>query len=94
MEMNENTYVSLANKYRPQKFEDMVGQENISKTLQNALRIYFTARAAAEKPPQRVFWRRHLTVRVMVMISQRQNRAGNAPNAAKLRKVLIWMCWS
>nr|QGT50908.1 hypothetical protein Elusimicrob2101_1710 [uncultured Elusimicrobia bacterium] len=37
----ENTeavqYVSLANKYRPQKFEDMVGQESISKTLRNAL---------------------------------------------------------
>ncbi len=40
MEMfDENTqYVSLANKYRPQKFEDMVGQESISKTLQNALK--------------------------------------------------------
>ncbi len=31
-------YISLANKYRPQKFEDMVGQESISKTLQNALK--------------------------------------------------------
>ena len=41
MEMfEENTqYISLANKYRPQKFEDMVGQENISKTLQNALKL-------------------------------------------------------
>ncbi len=37
--MSENTsYVSLANKYRPQKFEDMVGQESISKTLKNALK--------------------------------------------------------
>ena len=37
---NTNTqYVSLANKYRPQKFEDMVGQESISKTLQNALKL-------------------------------------------------------
>ena len=35
----ENTsYISLANKYRPQTFEDMVGQESISKTLQNALK--------------------------------------------------------
>ncbi|MBR2391986.1 MAG: DNA polymerase III subunit gamma/tau, partial [Elusimicrobiaceae bacterium] len=34
-----NQYVSLANKYRPQKFEDMVGQESISKTLQNALKL-------------------------------------------------------
>lgn len=39
MENTEATtpYVSLANKYRPQKFEDMVGQESISKTLRNAL---------------------------------------------------------
>lgn len=38
--MSENTsYVSLANKYRPQKFEDMIGQESISKTLQNALKL-------------------------------------------------------
>lgn len=36
----ENTpYISLANKYRPQKFEDMVGQESISKTLKNALKL-------------------------------------------------------
>ena len=41
MENFEETkqYVSLANKYRPQKFEDMVGQESISKTLQNALKL-------------------------------------------------------
>lgn len=38
--MSENTpYVSLANKYRPQKFEDMVGQESVSKTLKNALKL-------------------------------------------------------
>ncbi len=36
---NTNQYVSLANKYRPQTFEDMVGQESISKTLQNALKL-------------------------------------------------------
>ena len=36
--MEENQYISLANKYRPQNFEDMVGQESISKTLQNALK--------------------------------------------------------
>ena len=38
--MSDNTpYISLANKYRPQKFEDLVGQESISKTLQNALNL-------------------------------------------------------
>lgn len=35
--MEQTPYVSLANKYRPQTFVDMVGQESISKTLQNAL---------------------------------------------------------
>lgn len=38
MEHQTNQYISLANKYRPQTFEDMVGQESISKTLQNALK--------------------------------------------------------
>lgn len=38
-EENTTPYVSLANKYRPQKFEDLVGQESISKTLQNALKL-------------------------------------------------------
>ncbi|MBO4675186.1 MAG: DNA polymerase III subunit gamma/tau [Elusimicrobiaceae bacterium] len=37
--MEQTPYVSLANKYRPQTFEDMVGQESISKTLQNALKL-------------------------------------------------------
>ncbi|GHT42261.1 DNA polymerase III subunit gamma/tau [Bacteroidia bacterium] len=32
-------YVSLSNKYRPQTFEDMVGQETISKTLTNAVKL-------------------------------------------------------
>ena len=39
MSEKNTLYVSLANKYRPQSFEDMVGQESISKTLQNALKL-------------------------------------------------------
>ncbi len=39
MSTSTQSYVSLANKYRPQTFEDMVGQESISKTLQNALKL-------------------------------------------------------
>ena len=31
--------ISLATNYRPQKVEDMGGQESISKTLQNALKL-------------------------------------------------------
>lgn len=34
----QNGYISLANKYRPQTFEEVVGQESISKTLTNALK--------------------------------------------------------
>jgi len=34
-----SSYISLANKYRPQTFADMVGQDSISKTLQNALKL-------------------------------------------------------
>lgn len=32
------TYVSLANKYRPQTFEEVVGQDSVSKTLMNAIK--------------------------------------------------------
>lgn len=39
MQTENAKYISLANKYRPQTFEDMVGQENISKTLKNALKL-------------------------------------------------------
>lgn len=31
-------YISLANKYRPQTFEEVVGQESVSKTLVNAIK--------------------------------------------------------
>jgi len=34
----QKTYTSLANKYRPQTFEEVVGQESVSKTLMNALK--------------------------------------------------------
>ena len=30
-------YVAMARKWRPQSFSDMVGQEHIAKTLQNAI---------------------------------------------------------
>ena len=37
-ESTEKTYTSLANKYRPQTFEEVVGQQAVSKTLINALK--------------------------------------------------------
>src|SRR5690625_7419666 len=33
-----STYRALTRKYRPQKFEDVVSQEHVSSTLQNAIR--------------------------------------------------------
>ena len=47
MDMFDDTprYVSLSNKYRPQTFEDMVGQETISKTLTNAIKLNRIAHA-------------------------------------------------
>ena len=32
-------YLALARKYRPQKFEDLIGQPHITKTLQNAITL-------------------------------------------------------
>jgi DNA polymerase-3 subunit gamma/tau len=38
MNSQSNGYMGLARKWRPQVFEDLVGQEHISRTLQNAIR--------------------------------------------------------
>ena len=38
-------YVSLYRKYRSQTFEDVMGQEHITKTLQNAIRLGKTVHA-------------------------------------------------
>ena len=35
--MGDAAYLVLARKWRPQQFEDVVGQEHITRTLQNAL---------------------------------------------------------
>ena len=34
---NENQYVVLARKYRPQNFEDLLGQDALVQTLTNAI---------------------------------------------------------
>ena len=34
----QSGYISLANKYRPQSFEEVVGQESVSTTLKNAIK--------------------------------------------------------
>ena len=35
--LNENQYVVLARKYRPQRFEDLLGQDALVQTLTNAI---------------------------------------------------------
>ncbi len=41
----QSVYTSLANKYRPQTFEEVVGQESVSKTIMNAVKSSRVAHA-------------------------------------------------
>ena len=59
------SYQVIARKWRPQTFNDLVGQKHVTETLANAIRtiawrmpIFFRARAAWEKLPRRAFWRK------------------------------------
>ena len=101
MEMfdENNKYVSLANKYRPQTFEDMVGQENISKTLKNALKLGRIAHAYLFYGPRGCG--KTTTARILAKAlnctgtpNPRMNPAANAPNVWKLPKAVIWTYWS
>ena len=56
---------ALYRKYRPQIFEDVVGQEHIERTIKNAIEqdkvshaYLFTVRAAPARPPRLVCWRK------------------------------------
>jgi DNA polymerase-3 subunit gamma/tau len=59
----QNTYVSLANKYRPQTFEEVVGQRSITKTLVNALKsgriahayLFYGPRGCGKTTSARIF---------------------------------------
>lgn len=62
-------YQALYRVFRPQQFEDVVGQEHITKTLQNALlqrnflmHICFLDRGEREKPVQLKYLRKQSTV--------------------------------
>ncbi len=58
-------YQVIARKYRPQGFDELIGQEHVQNTLDNAIaqqphcaRLYFFADSAARaKPLSRAFWR-------------------------------------
>jgi len=59
------SYTVLARKYRPQKFSEVIGQEHVTRTLQNALEqdapataTFLADTAASAKQPSRVFWPR------------------------------------
>ena len=62
-------YQSLYRKYRPQTFADVVGQEHVVRTLQNAItseRIahgyLFTGTRGTARPLWRAFWQKRSTV--------------------------------
>ena len=73
------SYISLANKYRPQKFEDMVGQESISKTLQNALKSGRIAHAYLFYGPRGCG--KTTTARILAKALNCTGHAGNKPTA-------------
>jgi DNA polymerase III gamma/tau subunit len=51
------SYTVLARKYRPQKFSEVIGQEHVTRTLQNAIEQGRTAATAAlAKPRSRESW--------------------------------------
>ena len=55
---------ALYRKYRPQIFEDVVGQEHIERTIKNAIaQDKVRARAAPARPPRRAFWPRRFCAR-------------------------------
>jgi len=61
--MEEMPYLVLARKWRPQVFEEVIGQRPITQTLQNAIAqervahaFLFTGREVWGKPRPLVFW--------------------------------------
>jgi DNA polymerase-3 subunit gamma/tau len=56
-----SNFVVSARKYRPARFDEVVGQEHVSKTLKNALQNDHLAHVKRLVP---VFWQRYSTVRI------------------------------
>ena len=66
-------YQALYRKWRPMKFEDVVGQEHITTTLKNQIingktahYIFLQAQEAQEKPPAPEFSQRLLTAKILI----------------------------
>ena len=62
------TYQVLARKCRPQTFEEVIGQEHVTRTLSNAISrgriahaFLFAGSAGSGKPRSRAFWPRRST---------------------------------
>lgn len=74
------SYQALYRVFRPQRFEDVVGQEHITKTLQNALLqksfltpICFPGLEEPEKPVQPKYLLRLSTVNMLLLMSHATN---------------------
>ena len=82
---------ALYRKYRPQTFEDVVGQTHIERTLKNAIEsdkvsyalLVSADRAARAKPLRRAFWRRRFcaTAARLLRPTERANSAWPSPTA-------------
>jgi len=60
-----SNFIVSARKYRPTRFDDVVGQEHVSRTLKNALQsdhlahaFYFAGREVLAKRLARASWRK------------------------------------
>lgn len=74
------SYQALYRVFRPQRFEDVVGQEHITKTLQNALlqkkfshAYLFSGPRGTGKPVQPKYLLRLSTVNMLLLMSHATN---------------------
>ncbi|MBD3271730.1 MAG: DNA polymerase III subunit gamma/tau, partial [Elusimicrobia bacterium] len=70
------SYLVLARKYRPQKFEEMIGQDPVTKTLKNAISLNKIAHAYLFSGPRGVG--KTSTARLFAKILNCMNNHGNA----------------
>ena len=86
-------YQPLHHKYRPQRFDQLVGQEAIAATLGNALRsgriapaYLFSGPRGTGKPPAPASWRGHSTA--SAPMDRHRSPAGNASCAPRSRPAM------
>ena len=87
----QDTYQVIARKYRPQTFEDVVGQEPVVTTLKNAIKFHRLAhaylfcgcRGTGKTTLARVFAKRSIAITYLIIL----NLVTNAYLAKRLSKL-------